>query len=96
MTDERDDFVSDTEIARRWHINEKAARIAIRVFEANPRFPKKDPLFGGKRYWRAVKAFMEWRAGLTVVAPEPMDGGERLGQASENRRRSRPSLASAR
>lgn len=96
MNDERDDFVTDAEIARRWRVSDKTARIAIRAFEGNPRFPNKDPLFGGKRYWPAVRAFMNARAGLNVEVPQPIDGEEHLGQATENRRRHRPRLATAR
>lgn len=70
-----EDFVSDVEIARRWHISDKVARLAIRTFERNPRFPKRDVIMAGKRYWPAVVAFMRWRYGLGAV-PAGVDGPE--------------------
>ena len=63
-TPEVDEFVSDREIARRWHVGLRTAQIAICAFEKNPSFPRRDPLFGGRRYWPAVVAFMRQRAGL--------------------------------
>jgi hypothetical protein len=65
---ERDDFVTDAEIARRWKVSEKTARGAIRQLE-RVGFPKKDPLFANKRYWPAVKAFIDRRYGLGTAAP---------------------------
>jgi hypothetical protein len=32
-------------------------------------FPAKDPLFGNKRYWPAVRAFLDARSGLTGLPP---------------------------
>jgi len=72
---EAEDFVSDAEIARRWHVSDKIARIAIAAFEHNPRFPKRDVLMANKRYWPAVCQFMRWRYGL-AGAPPALDGAE--------------------
>jgi hypothetical protein len=47
-------FVSDTEIYRRLGVGALTGRIAIQELERLGRFPKKDPLFGNKRYWPAV------------------------------------------
>lgn len=69
MTDlvpEFDEWVTDKDIARRWGVGIKTARVAIRGMERNPAFPKRDPLFGGRRYWPAVVTFMRNRAGLTI------------------------------
>jgi hypothetical protein len=90
-------YVTDAEIARRWGVGPKAARIAIETFERNPRFPKRDPLFSGKRYWPKVKAFTDWRAGLTMDAPETEDGEERYETPeTKDQRRTRSTLATAR
>ncbi len=56
-------FVSDTEMFRRIGISEKIGRIAVRELEKRLVFPPKDPLFGNKRYWPAVKGFLDARSG---------------------------------
>lgn len=69
------DFVSDREIARRWGVSEATARTAIRAFEMRHGFPQRDPLMGNKRYWPAVRAFMDRRYGVKVGDdPGPVDG----------------------
>jgi len=62
-------FVSDTEMFRRIGISEKIGRIAVRELEKRLVFPPKDPLFGNKRYWPAVKGFLDARCGVTAVPP---------------------------
>jgi len=47
-------FVSDAEIYRRLGVGPRTGRIAILAMEKGGLFPKKDPLFGNKRYWPAV------------------------------------------
>lgn len=70
-------FVSDAELTRRLGIGEKTARTAIHTLEKHSGFPPKDPLFGGKRYWPAVQAFLDRRHGLTVAGgPFGIDGVE--------------------
>lgn len=73
MPEEAEDFVSDAEIAKRWRVSTTTARIAIRAFERNPRFPKRDPVMGNKRFWPAVRAFMRWRYGMESP-PQVADG----------------------
>src|SRR5258707_6436254 len=51
-------FVSDVELYRRLGVGPGTGRIAVRSLEYNG-FPKKDPLFGNKRYWPAVRAFLD-------------------------------------
>lgn len=95
MTD--NGFVTDAEIARRWRVSDKTARVAIREFERRPGFPKKDPLFGGKRFWPAVEAFMLRRAGITISAGAEIESGEENWNAqAKDRRRSRAGVAHAR
>ena len=62
-------FVSDTEMLRRIGCSEKTGRVAIRELEKRQVFPPKDPLFGNKRYWPAVRAFLDARSGLTALPP---------------------------
>jgi hypothetical protein len=83
---EAQDFVSDAEIARRWHVSDKIARVAIAAFERNPRFPKRDALMAGKRYWPAVCQFMRARYGLASL-PAPVDGEEHFENDPARRRR---------
>lgn len=52
-------WVSDTEIIRRLGVGEKKAREAIRMAEAKANFPRKQKLWGSKRYWPAVKAYFD-------------------------------------
>lgn len=87
---ERDDFVTDAEIARRWGVGEKTARIAIRALEAYSHFPKRDPLFANKRFWPAVRAFMLARAGVNMGGPpKTIDGKETFDADPANNRRRR-------
>jgi hypothetical protein len=54
-------YVSDDELPGIVGVDKEALGVAIRMLDANPRsgFPKKDPLFGNKRYWPKVKAWFE-------------------------------------
>lgn len=49
-------FVTDAEMIRRMGVPEKIAREAIRMLDAKPGsgFPKKQKLWGDRRYWPAV------------------------------------------
>jgi hypothetical protein len=92
-----DDFVPDAEIARRWGVSDKTARVAIREFEKHGGFPPRDPLFGEKRFWPAVQAFMLRRAGLTIAAPTEQPGEENWdANAAKDRKRPRTGVAHAR
>lgn len=87
---ERADFVTDSEIARRWGVGEKTARVAIRALEMYSHFPKRDPLFGNRRFWPAVRAFMLARSGVSMTGPpEPIDGKEDFNADPANNRRRR-------
>lgn len=98
-----EDFVSDAEIARRWGVGEKTARIAIRALEQDPRWPKKDPLFGGRRYWPKVRAYLRIRYGLSMTTGGPVhaadDGEENWSHESpeaKHRPGARPAMATTR
>lgn len=64
------EFVTDAELIERLNVPEKIAREALRALDANPRktgFPQKQKLWGGRRYWPAVKAYLDRTSGLTMV-----------------------------
>lgn len=56
------DFVTDAELIRRLGLPEKVGRVALRELDkaSNARrpFPQKDPLFGDRRFWPAVKQWL--------------------------------------
>jgi hypothetical protein len=52
-------WVSDSELVRRLGVPEKTAREAIRLLEHKPGFPRKEKLWGDRRYWPAVKAYFD-------------------------------------
>lgn len=76
-------FISDADLIARLDVGEKRARAAIRELERQG-FPQPDPLFG-KRYFPAVKRFLDQRHGLSVNSPAPLkpDGAENWGSDNE-------------
>lgn len=77
-------FVSDAELYRRLGVGPRTSRIAILALERAGQFPKKDPLFGNKRYWPAVVKRLDGRY-IHVISPinpmavrqrDPLDGPE--------------------
>jgi hypothetical protein len=63
-------WVTDAEIIRRLGAPDKIARAAIRALDASPTgFPRKQKLWGDRRYWPAVRAFLDKQNGLTVASP---------------------------
>jgi hypothetical protein len=56
-------FVTDAELIRRIGVPDKAAREAIRMLEEKSGFPKKQKLWGDRRYWPAVKVYMDKQYG---------------------------------
>lgn len=64
-------YITDAELIRRMGVPEKIARATIRSFDNNPiaGFPPKQPLFGDRRYWPAVKAYLD-RLNKVHDAPE--------------------------
>ena len=53
-------YVTDAELIRRLGVPEKIARRAIRALDANPQsgFPRKQKLWGDRRYMPAVEAYL--------------------------------------
>lgn len=65
-------YVTDAEMIRRLGVPEKTAREAIRALDADPRsgFPRKSKLWGDRRYWPAVTAYLDRANGLNMpVSP---------------------------
>jgi len=54
-------WVTDAELVRRSGVPEKTMREALRMLDADPRsgFPRKNPLYGDRRYMPAVQAYWE-------------------------------------
>ena len=72
-TDRRETlWVTDAELIRRLGAPEKVAREAIRALDQNKRtaFPQKNKLWGGRRYWPAVRAWLDRTNGLKMDTPK--------------------------
>lgn len=68
-------YVTDAELIRRLGVPERTARAALRHLDKQGSgFPKKQKLFGDRRYWPAVRAWFDRNSGATVSAQR---GGER-------------------
>lgn len=57
-------YLTDAELIRRLGVPEKIARAAIGQAESKGGFPAKQKLWGGRRYWPAVKAWLDKNNGL--------------------------------
>jgi hypothetical protein len=65
-------WVTDIEMIRRLGVPEKVARPAIKMLDRmDPTFPKKQPLWGDRRYWPAVRFCFDVRYGATNLRPSP-------------------------
>lgn len=64
-------YLTDAELIRRLGVPEKILRPILPELESKHRFPQKQALFGGRRYWPAVKAWLDKHNGLIVDAPQP-------------------------
>lgn len=63
-------WVTDAELIRRLGVPEKVAREAIRALDQNRAsgFPPKQKFWGDRRYWPAVRAYLDVNFGLKVVS----------------------------
>jgi hypothetical protein len=59
-------YLTDAELIRRIGVPEKTMRSMLPGLEQNYGFPKKSPLFGDRRYWPAVKTWLDRHNGLTM------------------------------
>jgi hypothetical protein len=60
-------YLTDAELIRRLGVPEKTLRPMLPGLERDYGFPKKSPLFGERRYWPAVKSWLDKHNGLTVA-----------------------------
>jgi hypothetical protein len=64
-------WVTDAELIRRMGVPEKMARRVLRELDSKPTgFPKKNKLWGDRRYWPAVEAYFDKTYGGTLLAPQ--------------------------
>lgn len=64
-------WVTDAELIRRMGVPEKTARETLRMLDAKPNgFPRKQKLWGDRRYWPAVTAYFDRLYGTKVDAPQ--------------------------
>jgi hypothetical protein len=68
-------YKTEVEIARLLGIGEKRWRAAASILE-RAGLPQGDPLFAGRRYWPAVKAFLDRRHGLGSSSSSLQPDGE--------------------
>jgi len=63
-------WVTDAELIKRMGVPEKIARAALHALdhERGSGFPQKKALWGNRRYWPAVKAYLDRTNGLKVDA----------------------------
>lgn len=65
-------FVTDAELIRRLGVPEELGRALLEDFEAKrPTFPKKLELWGDRRYWPAVAAWLDMTCALDLIEPQP-------------------------
>lgn len=62
-------YLTDAELIRRLGVPDKVMRPMLPGLESKFAFPKKQPLFGDRRYWPAVKAWLDKHNGLMVDTP---------------------------
>lgn len=65
-------YVTDAELIRRSGVPEKLMRGLLQEFDRDARksgFPQKVKLFGNRRYWPAVKDYMDRFNRLKIEAP---------------------------
>ena len=65
-------FVTDAELIQRLGVPEQLGRALLQDFDASqPTCPAKQELWGDRRYWPAVKAWLDKACGLEPAAPPP-------------------------
>jgi hypothetical protein len=70
-------YLTDAELIRRLGVPDKVIRPLLPSLESKWGFPPKSPLFGGRRYWPAVKAWLDKHNGLSVGLSETSPRGRR-------------------
>lgn len=88
-------YLDDKQIARVLGIPVEEWRVNAVVL-ARQGLPEPDALFGGRRYWPAVRAFLDRRNGLSAPSQHPVRvSRETLDAEPEPRRRPRAEKAHA-
>jgi hypothetical protein len=67
-------FLTDVEIAERVGLAPLDWKATVSALEKSG-LPRPDPMFGERRYWPAVRAFLDRRAGL-MTSTSARDGEE--------------------
>jgi DNA-binding Lrp family transcriptional regulator len=67
-------FVTDEQLAAKLGVSADTLRPAIRTLEKRG-FPRRDPLFGNKRFWPAVEAYLLslYSVGTLPSAPDGVE-----------------------
>jgi hypothetical protein len=60
-------YLTDAELIRRLGVPERLARPTIQQLESKANFPKRQALWGNRRYWPAVKAYLDRQNGLNLA-----------------------------
>jgi len=72
MTPEDTLWITDAELIRRIGVPEKTARETLRELDRKASgFPRKQKLWGDRRYWPAVKAYFDRQQGVKVDDQQP-------------------------
>lgn len=72
-------YVTDAELIRRLGVPERPARQAIAYLDDHKQlgFPPKRPFWGNRRYWPAVKAYLDRDGGLKIDPPQRRTANDR-------------------
>lgn len=70
-------YLTDAELIRRLGVPDKTLRRILPGLENIYAFPKKQPLFGGRRFWPAVEAWLYKHNGLMVDPSDLTPGRKR-------------------
>jgi hypothetical protein len=81
-------FLTETEIAERVGLPALVWQAAATILEKSG-LPRRHPLFGQRRYWPAVRAFLDRRAGLKQSSTPLTRDGEENWNDDDQRRKSR-------
>lgn len=65
-------YITDAELIRRMGVPEKIARQTLHMLDRDRSrgFPQKNAIWGDRRYWPAVKAWLDKSHGLNMDTPQ--------------------------
>jgi len=67
-------WLTDAELYRRMGLPREVAKPVIEQLEAKAGFPRKQKLWGDRRYWPAVKAYLDAQYGMKMAVPSRRNG----------------------